>query len=66
MLSPSIVVVKRFGVVVLIIQIASDMAKPGTLRREWIRRLDFVSMGPISQKPISTSVIYRDANCFNI
>lgn len=30
------------------------------------RRLDFVSMGPISQKPISTSIFYRDDNCLGI
>ena len=36
------------------------------LGRLGFRRLDLVSMGPISKKPISTSVFYRDGNCFGL
>lgn len=30
------------------------------------KRLDFVSMAPISKKPISTSIFYRSSNCLDI
>lgn len=35
-------------------------------RQSGFKKLDFVSMGPISQKPISTSVFYRSNNCLGI
>ena len=30
------------------------------------KRLDFMGIGPISQKPISTSIFYRSSNCLGI